>query len=84
MHIALMLRLLHVALVAARAGATQFTVERQTPRFAGRRAQFTSDCASIDLGETKSRSWPDGVHDHDTSGAVDTVANLGSLYVACL
>ena len=73
------LRLL--ALLIAGASAQQLTVVGDgKASVSRRRTQFTSDCASLDLGETKSRSWPDGVHDHDTSGAIDTVANLGSLY----
>ena len=41
-------------------------------------AEWTSDCASVDMGSTKSRSWPDGVHDHSADGAVDTVTVGGS------
>ena len=44
-------------------------------------AEWTSDCASVDMGSTKSRSWPDSVHDHSADGAVDTVTVGGALCV---
>jgi hypothetical protein len=43
-----------------------------------RRADDPPMCAAADWDETKTRTWPDAVHSHDTSGALDSVTTGGT------
>lgn len=52
----------------------------RTARIVRRRRldETDSECASVDWDETKTRTWPDAEHSHDSNGAVDIVTAGGS------